>query len=321
MRLIKPAFIILSIVAGICGEAFALTHSRTYGWGTERGNLIPNWSFENPMQFWTLDTSPGVSVNPRFKPASTTQGGGSFVGMASGTCQVTNCERMSSELFPILPDRSYTLSFYYQAASLSGGATFPEVWFYKDKLNVEISHMGGNFTATTGWIHYTTNFTAPPGVLYAKLILASSDVANAGGTFSFDNVILEEGWLSSTEVKANRDRIIHSASFGDALGRTHQTHSRVGLATYLVGETRYEDFARPETTFLAVPATEGNPAFLTNTMAGAQAFYNGSAGPNAGGYPFSEVQYANEPGGRILASSAPGATWRLASTHAVKQGF
>ncbi len=320
---VKKCMILLGLgLAFGTQTVFALSHSRAYSWGMEKGNLVSNWSFENQWQFWsTASAPPGFIVDARLKALGVVTEGaknGSFVASISGSCPSNAlCARLKSEKFPINPSQTYTLSFFYQGSSVVG-TNRPVVTFYSDANSSISSHNGANYSAPGAWSLYATSFTTPQNAQYAMLTFAESYAQGHGGTFYFDNVILEEGSHSA----ASRDRISESVLFGDAFGRTHQNQLRLVANKYLVSASAFDEFARPETTFLASPGNFSQLTYQPNFKSAANNFYNGTSGkPAAGGFAFAEVQYSHEPEDRVVASSAPGATWKLSGDRTVKRGF
>ncbi len=89
-------------------------------------------------------------------------------------------------------------------------------------------------------------------------------------------------------------------AFGDALGRTIQTQSKIFPLNgqYLVSGSGYDNFARPETTFLATPVTMSSPTLQTSLLSKAKSYYRSSGPFNAHNIPFSQVKYADEPSPR-----------------------
>lgn len=321
LSLRSAGFILLSLLLPILAQAQTYSHSRSYSWGMERGNLVPNWSFENNLHGWSTAAHAGFTVDPHYKAATVSEGG-SFVGRVTGTSTGSGThERLATSMLPLEPGVYYTLSFYYTASSLAG-STWPEIWIFRDRATRITTIPGSTYAAAGGFTLQTLNFYAPDDAAYGMVIMAVSDGASQGGSFQFDNVILEEGWFSAADVASNRTRIAHSVSFGDHLGRSHQTHTRVGAGKYRVSGTAFEEFARPESTFLPVAVNSTAPAYITDLATRARNLYNGTGGvPNSQGFPFTELRYANEPAPRVVTEGAPGDTFRVGSNHETKQGF
>ncbi len=317
----------VAILSLTVSSSEALTPSRAYAWSMEKGNLLPNWSFENFSQFWFDSAPTGFTVTSRYLAASGVPGGaktGSYVAKVSGTSPDNNTnKRLTTESFPILPGQFYTLSFYYQASSLAG-STRPEMDFFSDrKQTVAASPIGASYTGQGAWTLYSAQFTAPANAQFAALTLAQSTTQGSGGTFYFDDVIVEESTPTTAEMLGERARITETMAFGDGLGRSLQSQTKIAPGKYLVGGTGYDDLGRPDSTFLPFPVSQNGAALNANLLSASKAYYAGGTGkgPDAGGYPFSEMLYANDPGSRVLAASAPGAAWKLTGTHTTKKGF
>jgi hypothetical protein len=243
---------------------FALTHSRAYQWGFQSPNLAPNWSFENPLEFWWEESHSGVTANTRYKAAGTpavSAKTGSFVAVVSGNSSTTDVY-LSSERFRINPSTAYTLSFYFRTSGTISGSVTPSVgWYPSPGVGGNGSFTGTPLTTASGWTLYTQTFTTPANAGYLSISLAKYN-AGASGTIYFDNVVVEEGALTSTQVSANRQQITQSIAYGDALGRVLETQDQIDPAgtRYLVNGVGFDEFARPESTFLATPKNITTPA-------------------------------------------------------------
>jgi RHS repeat-associated protein len=210
------------------GAGHALTPARSYAWNFSGGNLIDNWSFENRMQNWdsAAKDSPAFLVDPRFPGFSICTGcnavTGTFVARAAGYATAAAAQsRLWSEPFPIMPGAAYVLSFYVRSASVAGG-TWPVVRFFSDKGTIKIdSAVGKAYGSLPKWTFYRYAFTAPQSAQSAQVVLAQSAGSGDGGTFYFDDAVLEEGSAPSS-----RARIGESISFLNAW-QGLQKHQRV----------------------------------------------------------------------------------------------
>src|SRR5690606_21635636 len=119
-------------------------------------------------------------------------------------------------------------------------------------------------------------------------------------------VILEEGGVSAAHAAAYRTRHAYSMSRMDALGKAHQTYTRLpeNPDLYNVAGITYDSAGRPVKAPLPVT---GGLGYDPNIVATANTFHNGTGGaPDAGGYAWSEIDYAAEPSLRVIRSAAPG---------------
>lgn len=302
----------------------ASTPSRAYQWGFESGNLIANWSFEQIQAAWDDYSSSGLNVDARFKNSTNT---GSFVAKVSGTyAPISGLSQdqifLNTSFLRIQGNASYTLSFYYKNSSLTGQIN-PVVSFRlnNNATGIISTLKGVAYSSNASWKLYVLNFTTPSDASLLQISLAEC-LKNTGGTYYFDDVVLEEGNFSVTEVTARRLRISESMAFGDGLGRTIQTQSKVFPLNgqYLISGAGYDNFARPETTFLATPVTMSSPTLQTSLLSKAKSYY-GSSGPfDTHNFPFSQVKYADEPSPRVIESSTPDAAFQLGQ-HTSKQGY
>ncbi|MDB5051606.1 MAG: hypothetical protein JWO30_4677 [Fibrobacteres bacterium] len=304
----------------------ALSPARSYQWAFQGGNLMPNWSFENSLEGWTENPQGGVTVDTRFKAAGspiTSAKTGSFVGMAT---RAGNGAAAASLLSPIIPIRacstSYTLSFYYRASSVTGQVRPVVVWHAGLNGAFGTSLNGSNLANQGAWTLYTFPFTVPE-IAQSFMLIMTEFATNATGTFYFDDVVVEEGNLTSTQVLANRLRVSETVTFSDALGRALQSQTRITAAgdKYLVTGTGFDSYARPESTYLATPYVISTPTFQTNLLGSSQTYYNSSGPVNTKGYPFSRVRYADELSPRVLESSSPDSAWQFGKGHTLKQGY
>jgi RHS repeat-associated protein len=317
-RMLSLLFILGQIQSG-----FALSHSRAYQWDFPSPNLVANWSFENPMEFWQEFPLSGMTISSR--TLSSYPQSGSFVAMVSGTSSVAH-EHLTSDRFRVEPSKTYTLSFFYKTNGTLTGTMYPYIAWYSEGEpggGTLGSITANSFAPVAVWTLYTRTFTTAANAGYLRIALASS-LAGTSGTVYFDDVVLEEGSLSEAQVMDNRLKIAQSIAYGDAFGRVHETQAlaKSGTNTYLIGGSGFDDFARPETTFLATPKTLNSIGFQTGLLAGAQAYYNNDATTfNAMGYPFSRVKYVADAPSRVTEASSPGSAWQFGNGHTVKQDY
>lgn len=233
MLTIFPAVVLSLAPSG----AFASKQARGYGHAFENGNLISNWSFEAIGQTWDQNAkSGGFTVDPRFKMSSL--GGtnkavsGAFAGKITGMATTTNAAGNFSFYTPYLPMRAtiteYTLSMYVRSSGVVGTVN-PSIRLYREKDNPASlinSIQGQPYGSNADWTLYRWSFYAGSEQNYFQLALSETYTAGHGGTFYFDDVVLEE-WGSASP----RDRIQESVVYADALGRTFQSQSVVSGST------------------------------------------------------------------------------------------
>lgn len=317
-----PLVHLLLLSAAVHVPLYALTPSRSLSWGTEAGNLLPNWSFENSWQGWENGTPQGTTVDLRYKLAGAPSG--SYVAASIGTTNTaTAASRIVSGLIPCQAGTALTFSVQYQATGIVGGSAWPLFQYYSDRTTVLSQEQGSIYLGTGGWFLHVDNIYPPDGALFVKVTLLQSTGSGVGGPYYFDNAILQYGTYSSTQIQDMRNRITESVAFGDGFGRTLQQNLKLQSGKYLVGGSGYDAWARPDLSYLPTPVFQAAPTFLTDLPAKAAAYYNGAAnnGPDAGGFPYSQAQFAEEIGARAVAGGGPGAPWALTGKHADKQGY
>ncbi|MDB5047526.1 MAG: hypothetical protein JWO30_597 [Fibrobacteres bacterium] len=301
----------------------ALTHSRFYQWSFQSGNLVANWSFENALDSW-VEFPFGGALDTHLKAAGTEVSAaksGSFVAKAQRTDGAATSPHLLSNNIPFNPNNpSYTLSFYYKTTgTFTTNGIRPAInWYVKGLF--DSSTTGAYLTASSTWKFYSMNF-APLARANTLRISLAEFVSSSVGTLYFDDVVLDVDALSDVSAEDRRKTNFETVAFGDALGRIHQTQAKATSVgdQYLVGGIGFDNFARPETTFLATPYSTSTPVLISSLLSGAQTFY-GSSGPfNAKGYPFSRANYSNEPGSRVLEASEPDSAWQFGKGHTVKQ--
>jgi len=122
-------------------------------------------------------------------------------------------------------------------------------------------------------------------------------------------------YVKTTVHNVNGSSDVESISYSDGLGRAIQ--SQVKLNEYsgkvLVSGTYYDEVGRAKESVLPFTEPQAALGFISGDMkTKANAFYNGTAQrPNAGNYAFSDVEYYNDPLGRVKSSGAPGEYYAL----------
>jgi RHS repeat-associated protein len=231
-QMIQLFMIMLGLtLALIPNSVFASKQARGYGHAFDKGNFISNWSFESVGQTWDQNAKvSGFTVDPRFKMSNL--GGtnkatsGVFVGKITGTATSTNAGGNFSFYTPYLPIRStvmsYTLSMYVRASGVVGTVN-PSIRLYREKDNPAslISSVQGNaYTNNSEWTLYEWTFYAGQEQNYFQLALSETYTAGHGGTFYFDDIVLQE-WYSASP----RNTIQENVVYADALGRSFQSQS------------------------------------------------------------------------------------------------
>ncbi len=312
--------ILLSLVA-FCNFAFSSYHSRNYSWFFEYGNFISNWSFENRSHEW--ENIPGLSES-RFDPnlAGFAAVNGRFVARVVGDNSTgsSNLNLMYSDLIPLKSGTTYTLSFYFRADGIVN-SIIPAINLNNslDESSAENQYVGSTtYQNTSSWTLYRMVFASASDEIYARLYLYNA-LVGASGTVYFDDVILEEGDISESEIIERRKRIVSSVSFADKVGRTHQTQLKLNLGTlggttkYRTQSTEFDASSRPYLSTLPYVSNVSTPQFLDNGSTLANQYYVGGENPDARDSAFSEVLYANEPSARVLETGSYGGPWSLTS--------
>lgn len=244
----------------------------------------------------------------------------------------------------IKPNTSYTLAFYYRTENPenwdSEGAR-PMVRTYGEDGTTEVVDMvSGSLGVTSyfeneqygSWTRYVHRFRTGPSAHFAKVSLIRAASSSGRAEFYFDDVLLIEGTpyisdlYSGDPLGIGQSTIFPSVKtiFSNPMGRGIQTRTDLG-ETSIFSDTRYDGLWRPILSTLPVerdditddffPFITSN-GFFPTTMGYLNYFY-----PEAGGYPFSEIQYEDSPVGRTLKQSAPGEAWNINGDHVRRQFF
>lgn len=90
---------------------------------------------------------------------------------------------------------------------------------------------------------------------------------------------------------------------------------------FAASEIRYDDFGRvyqEDFPYIASLEVEG---YIDSSLSRANDYFSSQgAGPDAGGYAFSESEYSNKDG-RLLKKTVPGEPWRLGGQHVATSGY
>lgn len=226
------SFLRIVSIAAIAGAipASAAKQARGYSHGFDKGNLIPNWSFEAIGQTWDPSAkTPGFNLDPRFKMSSL--GGsnkavsGSFASKVAGYSTQANAGGNLNLATPYFPMRVttyyYTISFYVKASGVQGNVR-PTIRLYRENGNAASyieSYEAARYENTGDWTLVTFQFYPGWQANYFRLVLAESNALNDGGTFYFDDIVVEE-WSMTP-----RSRVREEIEFADAFGRPFQGQS------------------------------------------------------------------------------------------------
>jgi RHS repeat-associated protein len=202
------------------------------GFSFPRGNLIPNWSFEQKNGLWDNQHLIGSEVvdltDPYFESSVVQPISGRKVLRQKFNafkndpfCGVTSA--WTEAPIPVTANKAYTLWWHWSGRALTAA---PVLQF---STNGDFSQplsqlrLPGYDIQTTAWKRERYQFTVPSGANFARLILveASAGTVPSADVLYIDDVILEEGAQSIyPTVKA-------SVTYTDASGRAYQQHSLV----------------------------------------------------------------------------------------------
>lgn len=311
--------------AGLIISAFlntswsASTLGRTYSFGFEKGNLVRNWSFEQRADNW-FDESWGSTqvVTARYlaKSSSLVATSGSYVGRFSGTNSAASTTKaFKTDLIPVEPGSNYTISFFMWSVSNTSGVTATMDFYSDNGSTLLVSQPGADyFVSTNSWFPYNFNVTAPTNARFAQICLINAG-AGKGGTFYFDDVMMEKGNVSTP-----RDRVSEGISFWDDQGQSVQSQVKITGGGNLPSSRKYvvtsEDFDAMRRPFkqYAPYINSGTPDMDIGFDAKAKAYNNGSNGMTSlDAYPYSESDYADEPGNRLNVAHQSGTAWQPVS--------
>jgi|GEM_PF-5048444 len=223
--------------AAITGAVDASSHTRNYGFSFERGNHIPNWSFENEQDGWFLtdaSTSAQNSVRlhqsaPELKALKLIPPSGSYVAVAD---LLGTTSKIISDPVPIQGGATYTLSFWYAAPALTGPSSVMITWSSSVDLNWVSSISAGDkyqtvaiskvMTKVGSWNLFKAQISAPSWATHISVGLGAASGAGSSGKIYFDDVILESGTKS-----ASRANIGESIQLADSKGRSVQSLARL----------------------------------------------------------------------------------------------
>jgi RHS repeat-associated protein len=310
-------------------ESGAVTSlGRVYTFGFERGNLIRNWSFENPGDNWYAENNvllPNMS-NPRLlaKQDGIAAPTGSYVAKFFGSVPSngTATTRLQSDPFPVQPNTQYTLSFFVRSSGGTAGVR-PTVSFYSsragDVASLISSPPGSNYPGTTDWTLYSWTLTTPDQDCYAIVTLADVGVGQ-GGNFWFDDIVMEKASSATS-----RTGIREAVSFVNDANQVVQSQAKVAgggnnasSREYLIVAKHYDDRRRPDRDYAEYPKW-GNPDFDPAYAANSASYNSGANGKGTmGSFPFDRTDYWDEPGDPVKNVSMRGDAWKFST---IKSGF
>jgi len=278
---------------------------RSYSWAMPRGSLIPNWSFENDLEFWQAKDGAQLRVS----------------GGHSGKYAVRLVEAAGDNLVGIQGEpitlkagQSYVLSFFYNG-SPSGATIYPSISFVDLNGNVLGTRDGTSYVSSSAWMQYSMNVPAHAQDCRAVITLANGP-RPTGVSLVFDDVLFTEG---DRALPSDRDEIIEAGGITDPMGIAYHLFSKSGAdTTYRIDAKGYDNFWRPDSTYLpyfavdptTLPANRLTLATASNAVRG------------AGNAPFSLTIYADALGAGYpkTASTHSGDAWTTA-THQSRSGW
>jgi RHS repeat-associated protein len=275
------------------------------------GNLVSDGSFESVPTQWNVE--PIVTL-PTILGANPVDG--SKV-MAAKLANSSTGSAVVSKVFSMRNVPEFTLSFYYRCLDVAGDVR-PAIKYFGDLYQSEPYSLADlpAYSATQDWTMYTQTFQSWGQLYYARLSLMDHNPnASGGGTCLFDQVLLEEG-SSSSLAKMQRQ-----TSYFDGLNKAIQTMQPDGKKD-LYSQTDYDFLGRPKIVSLPISSDffnqNGRNAYLEGILGGPTTgwtnwFYNGTRGPNAKGYPYTETIYEDSPLGRPIIQKYPGGDWHEVS--------
>jgi RHS repeat-associated protein len=315
----------------LAGESLATSGARSHSWSIENGNMVLNWSFENEFQVWS-DSAYGMMYSTVRNGEGPTARSGRFTAMAAGYSFVSEeVVLVKTGKIPVVPGQPYTLSFYVRSDGDFSNGIRPVLRFFSSKGGSPRTVTGFDYSDITdadalpNWTITYVQGTAGPTETFVEVGLWRTAAEGVWGTLYFDDVVLEEGTWNGSQSQARRARHGYSVTFLNEQGQVDQTQTRLpdDPTNYLVEGQTYDSAGRVSRGYLPFTTTNsGSPSRVSDLAYAANSQYTGSPGfPDAGGYPYSEIQYAPEPGARVVKTTAPGNVWRLAGTKTPETGF
>lgn len=183
-------------------------HARNYSFGFIKGNLLPNFSFEDGFYGWYGTRMSRHDLE--LKEDKVVPITGSYVGLLDMR------NPLSSDLVPVQSDEPYTLSLYeinYNKIDYS-----PKVCFYASRNALLNCAELPPYAKSRSWSYYKSSFTTPSTARFAEVVLGKEPK----GYFYFDDVVLEKGAKAS-----DRGGIGVGITYLDALGRGYAAHQLV----------------------------------------------------------------------------------------------
>jgi hypothetical protein len=148
-----------------------------------------------------------------------------------------------SKAFPVTPGKTYVFSWSHRASAATGGGTFFRVLYQTGKPGYVAggsiyTDLYSNGAATTGWVSYNPNWTAPANAQWVSVVLYNT---NTGPTLYFDDIQVFElvngtriadGAISTNKMQANSidaDRITSGTISVNKFVASSRQFSAVGL--------------------------------------------------------------------------------------------
>lgn len=319
MKMLISARILFALIILPVLAQSATSPGRSYQFGFEKGNLIRNWSFEEKVDNWFDESYSGCGVKARYlaKSSNITAVSGSYVGQFTGTNTTgAAIAAFQSDVFPVQSATTYVITMYVYSVSNTANLK-PTVEFFSSNSLVPVGAPidgGSYFQNTNAWVPYNMSVTTPAGALFARIKLAKVNNGE-GGTLYFDDLMMEKG-----SVALARDHVGESITFFDDAGQPLQTQSKIAgggnsssSRQYLVQSSTFDVHHYPFKSYMPY-LNSGAPNFDNGFDSKAKAYYgvdynNGNGVGSLGSNPFSQTNYAEEPGGRLLQAYQSGDLW------------
>jgi RHS repeat-associated protein len=306
------------ILTGFMGYALsAVSLGRQYQFGFENGNLIRNWSFENLGDYWFDETN--ASTHFLAKRDNITAVSGSYVAKYSGSNTGTaTTNAFIGDPFPIEANATYTFSYYVKTSGNTANVQ-PFIWFYSSR-DIYSTYLGTGagvaYPVNADWTFYSYSFTTPDKTYFARFSLMQL-LSGQGGTFYFDDLILEKG-----SAPTSRTAVRELVGFTNDLGQMVQSWSKVAgggsnqaTRDYLVKANDYDAKRRLTRSYSIYPRSSSpnfDPAYFTHSLE-----YEPPGKEGMGFANSPKVEYWDEPGDPVSAVYLAGMAWGAKS---VKSG-
>lgn len=280
---------------------------RTTAWSHPYGNLVANWSFENPDQFW----SSGVGATVRsLRPNASS---GFYVASAGAEAG----DGLLSETISMLSGKEYILSIKVRGSITEDIS--PKIQFLLPSSNVVSEIPGSRYSpiSPNEWTAQNWSFTVPSGGdRSARLVLFSGDRPSDGHFLELDDVVLTERLDGATEI--DRAKFVEAISVSDPTGIGYHNAVRSGAEiSFQIQASGYDRFWRSESSYLSSEFQRGQGVYepIPNALELARA-----SNPGAGATPVQVLQYPNPGNLGISRKFNSGDDWSTNSGRAGSTG-